>query len=100
MLYLNLWNNIFPFFFFKKKKKKKKKFIFDVEGVCDISPCSSRVPLEGHLCRIGPDDECFLYQTPGSEDSVCVPECPFGTEEEHAADEVSTGLERLEICLY
>jgi hypothetical protein len=66
-------------------------FIFDLIGVCTIPLCSFRTPLEGHLCRVGPNDECFALNVPGTTDQVCVPTCPDGTEEEHV-DGVSTGL--------
>jgi hypothetical protein len=66
---------------------------FVLLGVCTIPVCSARTPLEGSLCRIGVDDECFVVTMAGTGDQVCVPECPQGTEEEHDPDSgVSTGL--------
>jgi hypothetical protein len=53
-------------------------------GVCEIPQCSYRTPLQNHLCRIDLEDECFLYiasNAPPGDTGVCVPECPFGTEE-------------------
>jgi hypothetical protein len=61
-------------------------------GVCNIPPCDSRTPLEEHLCRTGPDDECFSLSVVGTDDEICVSECPEGTEEEHTPQGVSTGV--------
>jgi hypothetical protein len=46
--------------------------------------------VEGDLCRVGVDDECFVLIPAGSTDAICVPECPPQTEEEHISG-VSTG---------
>jgi hypothetical protein len=38
------------------------------------------VPLDNHLCRLSVDDECFVY-TDSIGNSMCVVECPIGSEE-------------------
>jgi hypothetical protein len=70
-------------------------FVFYTKpGVCSVPLCSLRTPLEGHLCRVGVDEECFVYlpseSTPLSQ-GTCVDQCPRGTEAERNATH-STGF--------
>jgi hypothetical protein len=60
-------------------------------GVCSIPSCDVRMPLEEHVCRTGPGDECFALAVVGTTDEKCVSECPEGTEEDHDSDGASTG---------
>jgi hypothetical protein len=72
---------------------------FFYEGICEIPQCDLRQPLQNHLCRIDANDECFLYNSQTSEDPICVPECPPGSEEEHDTSGYSTGTYLLNVII-
>jgi hypothetical protein len=87
---------VFSFWVSSMKNVIYDNVLFFILGVCNIPPCTSRTPLEGHLCRITLDDECFAFPIAGTTNWTCVTECPQGTEE---GREVDAGM-KMEIIVF
>jgi hypothetical protein len=71
-------------------------------GVCSIPVCTSRTPLEGHLCRVSVDEECFVYissKTAPLSEGTCVDVCPAGSEMEFNSSNRPTGFIKIVIFL-
>jgi hypothetical protein len=64
--------------------------------VCELPQCSYRTPGSNGLCRVSLDDECFAYTYKDTDNitniTICVPECPSGTEADRDSSGSTTGL--------